>query len=169
VIAAWPKADPTRHDAAAQAEIETLQSVVTEVRRFRSDQGLRPSQRVAARLTGLDAAGIGAHESEIRILARLDAESEAFAPTATLGIANGVTVALDLSGTLDIAAETARLNRDLNAAQKEKAQTAAKLGNADFLAKAPEHVVAKIRERATIADAEIERLNAQLAALTSRA
>ncbi|HEY7175400.1 MAG TPA: valine--tRNA ligase, partial [Micromonosporaceae bacterium] len=169
VIAAWPKADPTRHDAAAQSEIETLQSVVTEVRRFRSDQGLRPSQRVPARLTGLDAAGIAVHEPAIRMLARLDAESEAFAPTATLGIANGVTVELDLSGTLDIAAETARLNRDLNAAQKEKTQTAAKLGNADFLAKAPEHVVAKIRERAMIADAEIERITGQLAALTARA
>jgi valyl-tRNA synthetase len=76
-----------------------------------------------------------------------------------------VTVELDLSGTLDVAAETARLGRDLAAAQKEKAQTAAKLDNADFLAKAPEAVVAKIRERAAAADADIARITAQLGAL----
>ena len=47
-------------------------------------------------------------------------------------------------------------------------QTAAKLANADFLAKAPDAVVTKIRDRAAAADADIERINAQLTALTSR-
>jgi len=169
VIAAWPQLDPLRRDPTAEAEIESLQAVVTEVRRFRSEQGLRPSQRVPARVSGLRAAGVAAHEAAIRMLARLDAPMDGFTPTATLGIANGVTVELDLSGTLDVAAETSRLGRDLAAAEKEKAQTAAKLANADFLAKAPEHVVGNIRERASAADAEIERINAQLAALRSRA
>jgi valyl-tRNA synthetase len=103
------------------------------------------------------------------MLARLEEPSTGFAPTATLQIANGVTVDLDLSGTIDVAAETARLGRDLAAAEKEKAQTAAKLGNADFLAKAPEPVVAKIRERAAVADADIARITAQIDALAARA
>ncbi|HKE63093.1 MAG TPA: valine--tRNA ligase [Micromonosporaceae bacterium] len=169
VVAPWPQATGQRRDAAAEAEVAALQSVVTEVRRFRSDQGLRPGQRVPARLSGLDAAGVAPHEPAIRVLARLEAPTDGFAPTATLGIANGVTVELDLSGTLDVAAETARLGRDLATAEKERAQTEAKLGNADFLAKAPDHVVANIRDRAAIASAEIERITAQLAALRSRA
>jgi valyl-tRNA synthetase len=168
VIAAWPQARPARRDVLAEAEIASLQAVVTEVRRFRSDQGLRPSQRVPARVTGLDAAGVAAHEPAIRMLARLEQPADGFVATATLGIANGVTVELDLSGTLDVAAEVARLGRDLAAAEKERVQTAAKLANADFLAKAPEAVVTKIRERAAAADAELERINAQLTALTSR-
>jgi valyl-tRNA synthetase len=64
-----------------------------------------------------------------------------------------------------VAAETARLGRDLAVAEKEKAQTAAKLGNAEFLAKAPDAVVAKIRDRAAAADADIARITAALAAL----
>src|SRR4051812_44644301 len=64
-VAAWPAVDAGYADPAAEAELQTLQRVVTEVRRFRSDQGLRPGQRVAARLVGLAGAGIGAHEALI--------------------------------------------------------------------------------------------------------
>jgi len=166
VVAEWPAAVPARRDAAARAEIEALQAVVTEVRRFRSDQGVRPTQRVPARITGLSAVGVEAHEPAIRSLARLEPPADTFAATASLGITGGVTVELDLSGTLDVAAETARLGRDLAAAQNEKAQTEARLANAEFLAKAPEAVVAKIRERAAAADADIARISAQLEALT---
>jgi valyl-tRNA synthetase len=168
VIAPWPWSSAARRDALAESEIAALQAVVTEVRRFRSDQGLRPSQRVPARITGLDEAGLAAHEPAIRMLARLQDAAKGFTPTATLGIGNGVTVELDLSGTLDIAAETARLSRDLAAAEKERTQTAAKLANAGFVAKAPEPVIAKIRDRAVAAEAEIERINVQLSALVSR-
>src|SRR5256886_14960372 len=52
VVADWPVPDKSYLDDAAEAEVAALQRVVTEVRRFRSDQGLRPSQRVAARLDG---------------------------------------------------------------------------------------------------------------------
>ncbi len=165
VIAEWPKADPSLRDAAAEAEITSLQAVVTEVRRFRSDQGLRPGQRVPTRVDGLAQAGLAAHEPAIRMLARLEEPTDDFTATATLAIANGVTVGLDLSGTIDVAAETARLGRDLAAAEKEKVATAAKLGNAEFLGKAPEAVVAKIRDRAAAAEADIARITAQIAAL----
>ena len=68
--------------------------------------------------------------------------------------------------TLDeIAAERRRLEKDLAAAQKELAGTTAKLDNAAFLAKAPEDVVAKIRDRQQLAGEEVERIAARLAAL----
>ena len=56
--AAWPVADRSLVDDAAEAELVGVQRVVTEIRRFRSDQGLRPTQPVAARLDGLSGAGI---------------------------------------------------------------------------------------------------------------
>ena len=76
-----------------------------------------------------------------------------------------VVVELDTSGTIDVAAERRRLEKDLAAAQKELASTAAKLANADFLAKAPEHVVAKIRDRQRLAQEETDRITARLAGL----
>ena len=74
----------------------------------------------------------------------------------------GATVALDLSGTIDVAAERKRLAKDLAAAEKEKAQADAKLGNEAFLAKAPDQVVDKIRARLAKAEADIDRIQAQL-------
>ena len=162
VIAAWPQADAALLDPAAEQEIADLQQAVTEVRRFRSDQGLNEKQRVPGRL---DLTGsLAAHEADLRALARLTAPEEGFATTATLQTASAV-VELDLSGTIDVAAERARLTKDQVAAAKEIAQASAKLDNREFLAKAPEPVVAKIRARLAAAEADLSRIQGQLAAL----
>ncbi|MEV2200878.1 valine--tRNA ligase [Streptomyces fradiae] len=162
VVAEWPK-DSGFRDEAAEREIELVQRVVTEVRRFRSDQGLQPGQKVPARLD-LAGTALVPHEAAIRQLLRLQPEGEGFAATASLPVA-GATVALDLSGTIDVAAERKRLAKDLAAAEKEKAQAEGKLGNEAFLAKAPDQVVEKIRTRLAKADEDIARIQAQLAAL----
>lgn len=162
VIADWPK-DSGFRDAAAEQEIELVQQVVTEVRRFRSDQGLQPGQKVPAELT-LTGTALAPHEAAIRQLLRLQPAGDGFHATASLPVA-GATVALDLSGTIDVEAERKRLTKDLGAAEKEKAQASAKLGNEAFLAKAPDNVVDKIRTRLAKADADIARITAQLANL----
>lgn len=162
VVTAWPEDDGFR-DAGAEAEVATLQQVVTEVRRFRSDQGLQPAQKVPAQLD-LSGTVLAVHEDAIRSLLRLTAPEEGFSATASLPVA-GATVALDLSGTIDVAAERKRLAKDLAVAEKEKTQTTGKLGNEAFLAKAPDDVVAKIRARQEAAEADIARITAQLAAL----
>ncbi len=126
-------------------------------------QGLKDRQRVPAKLE-LEGTALAVHEDAIRSLLRLTVPEEGFAATASLQVA-GATVSLDLSGTIDVAAERKRLAKDLAAAEKEKAQTTAKLGNEAFLAKAPDEVVAKIKARQEAAEADIARITAQLAAL----
>ncbi|MBO0871122.1 MAG: valine--tRNA ligase, partial [Micromonosporaceae bacterium] len=93
------------------------------------------------------------------------AEDNKFQATATLAITGGVGVDLDTRGAIDVAAERARLAKDRAAAEKELAGAQAKLGNASFLDKAPEHVVAKIRERHAAAEAELARIASALDAL----
>ncbi|MFC3500865.1 valine--tRNA ligase [Micromonospora krabiensis] len=165
--AAWPVTDRGRVDDAAEAEVGTVQRVVTEIRRFRSDQGLRPTQRVAARLEGLAGAGIAAHESLIRSLVRLDPAEDGFQASATLAMPGEVSVALDTRGSIDVAAERARLTKDRAAAEKEVAQARAKLDNPAFVGKAPEAVVGKIRDRLAVAEADLVRIDAALEALPS--
>ncbi|MFD7339679.1 valine--tRNA ligase [Streptomyces violascens] len=162
VVADWPK-DSGFRDEAAEREIELVQQVVTEVRRFRSDQGLQPGQKVPAELT-LTGTALAPHEAAIRQLLRLQPAGDGFHATASLPVA-GATVALDLSGTIDVEAERKRLTKDLGAAEKEKADANKKLGNEAFLAKAPDNVVDKIRTRLTKAEADIERITNQIAAL----
>ncbi len=79
-----------------------------------------------------------------------------------------VTVELDTSGAVDLDAERRRLEKDLATAEKELATTTAKLGNEAFLAKAPEPVVAKIKDRQELAGAEVIRIGARLAELSGK-
>ncbi|MER5703934.1 valine--tRNA ligase [Micromonospora sp. NPDC002296] len=167
MTATWPVADRTGIDDAAEGEVGTVQRVVTEIRRFRSDQGLRPTQRVVARLDGLAGAGIASHERLIRSLVRLDPAGDDFQASATLAMPGEVSVALDTRGSIDVAAERARLTKDRAAAGKEVAQARAKLDNPAFVGKAPEPVVAKIRDRLATAEADLIRIDAALEALPS--
>src|SRR5262249_3937379 len=137
-----------------------VQNVVTEARRFRSDQGVKPSQRVPARMSGAEV-----DEASVRALLRLEEPADGFAATATLTTAAGVRIEFDLSGAIDVAAERARLAKDLAAAEKERDTNAAKLNNEAFTGKAPEPVVAKVRDRFTAAEADIARITAALDAL----
>ena len=155
---------PAFRDTAAEAEIGSLMRLVTEVRRFRSDQGLRPGQQVPAVLAGIEGTRLAPHETSIRSLLRLTAPGDRFAATASV-LAEGITVELDTAAGIDVAAERRRLDKDLAAARKEADQAERKLANESFLAKAPGDVVAKTRERLDAAHADIERLSGRLAAL----
>ena len=117
-----------------------MQKLVTEVRRFRSDQGLADRQKVPARLTDVAAADLDSQIPAVQSLAWLTPASDGFAPSASVEVRltrGTVVVELDTSGTVDVAAERRRLEKDLAAAEKELAGTTAKLDNDAFLAKAP--------------------------------
>jgi valyl-tRNA synthetase len=172
MVATWPGqvADgtealpPVGVDAAAEAEIDLLMRVVTEVRRFRSDQGLRPGQPVPARISGLTGSPLAAHEGRIRSLLRLAEPGDSFAATGSVQSA-GVTVELDTAATIDVAAERKRLTKDLATARADIAAAEKKLGNQSFVDRAPADVVAKNRDRLAAAEAEAARLEDRLAAL----
>ncbi|MGH3272972.1 MAG: class I tRNA ligase family protein, partial [Streptosporangiaceae bacterium] len=154
-----PPADP-----AAEAEIGALMRLVTQVRRFRSDQGLRPGQPVPAVLTGIAGTPLAAHEAQVRALTRLIIPDETFAPTASVQ-AEGVTVELGTVAGLDVEAERRRASKDLAVAQAEIQAMESKLGNPSFLERAPAAVVAKNRGRLAAAQDEARRLAERLEAL----
>jgi valyl-tRNA synthetase len=169
VIADWPASSGIALDEVAAQRITDMQKLVTEIRRFRSDQGLRDRQKVPARLTGIDDADLATQVAAVASQAWLTEPGEDFAPSATVEVrlARGtVVVELDTSGTVDVVAERRRLEKDLAAARKDLDATSAKLGNNEFLGKAPEAVVDKIRARQQLARDEVERITARLAGLT---
>jgi len=181
VRAVWPSGlvtdasaaliDPGAVDAGAEALVGELQAVVTEVRRFRAEQGLRPAQRVPARIDGLMATDLGDFEAQIRSLARLqlpDGPGGQVTETAAVVVGHGdraIRVALDLSGTIDIGKERARLTKARDIAANEVVLAEAKLANPEFTGKAPEPVIEKMRARMRDARSEVDRLRHQLDAL----
>src|SRR5450432_2459212 len=158
-------------DAPAESLVADLQAVVTEVRRFRAEQGLRPAQRVPARIDGLAATPLAVFEDQIRTLARLQVPTADFAETAAVVVGHGdraIRVALDLSGTIDVGKERARLAKALDVALNEIVLAEAKLANPEFTGRAPEPVIEKMRARLHDAHAEAARLRAQLDTLPAQ-
>jgi len=168
VIADWPEPSGVALDKVAAQRITDMQKLVTEIRRFRSDQGLADRQKVPARLSGINTADLSSQARSVSSLAWLTAPGREFSASASLevGLSGGIVIVeLDTSSTIDVEAERRRLEKDLAAAHKELASTTAKLGNADFMAKAPAAVVDKQRERQRVAREETERITARLAGL----
>ena len=160
VTAAWPTADSTHLDTKSAALVGELQKVITEVRRFRNDQGVKPSQKIPGRF--IAPSDVAEYSSAMAFLLKLELKD--FTPSASVEIGS-IKVELDLSGTVDVVAERARLEKDLATAQKDMKTAEVKLGNEGFMAKAPANVVAEIKERMAATSADIERITAQLAAL----
>ncbi len=180
MVAAWPSglvtggAEPSLAaalaDAEAEAEIESLMRLVTAVRRFRADQGLRPSAPVPARFGGISGTVLASHERSIRSLLRLTepAQGVPFSPNASVE-AESITVELDTSAGIDVAAERRRLTKDLATATVDAEVSERKLASPSFVDRAPAEVVAKSRDRLAAARAEIARLSERLAALPDHA
>jgi len=160
VTAQWPSADDSHINKKSEALVGEIQKIITEVRRFRNDQGVKPSQKIPGRF--IAPADVTQYQSSMAFLLKLELTD--FTPSASVEIGS-MKVELDLSGTVDVAAERARLEKDLLTAQKDMKTAEVKLSNEGFMAKAPANVVAEIKERMAITSSDIERITAQLAAL----
>ncbi len=165
MVAEWPSADPGYANPGAEAEIAELRDIVTALRRFRSDQRVKPS----ATLPAVVLSATVPFASQVAALARLSGlqRVEELPPAFSPVVAGSCTLGVDLSGVIDVAAERGRLEKDRKAAESERAVALGKLGNAQFVAKAPAPVIDKTRARLAAAEADVERIDAQLAALPS--
>ena len=160
VTANWPKANPENRSEDSKIIVEQLKDLITEIRRFRNDQGIKTSAKIGANLLGLES--LSNYEAAIRFVCRI----EPISGSASAGIEVGkVKVEFDLTGAIDVVAERARLTKDLATAEKDRATAKVKLENEGFMAKAPIEVVQEIRERLAETSADIESITALLAAL----
>ena len=148
--AAWPAAQP--QDPAAEAEFQALCEVVVAVRTIKSEMNVPPGREgdLIVRAAGDAAARLRRGQRMIESLAkvRLHVDPEAARPAASASAVAGESeLFLPLAGLIDLAAESRRLNRDLERAARELATAGTRLESAAFIAKAPPDVVARERER----------------------
>jgi valyl-tRNA synthetase len=165
-LSSWPAFEGMENPE-AEAEIGFVVDLVSEVRSVRSEMNVP-----ASALMDLVIVGAGAELrtmlqpwiETIKRLARLSDIAFHVQPPAESAqmIVRGTTVALPLAGVIDIAAEKARLAKEIGKEEKEVAKVDAKLGNADFLKRAPEEVVEENRERRQDALDRIAKMQAAL-------
>ncbi|KUR74898.1 valine--tRNA ligase [Novosphingobium sp. FSW06-99] len=169
ILAQWPQPG-AGVDAAAKAEVEWLIALVSGFRTARNELGLSPGAKLEAWLPEPSAATraiIDANGGAIDRLARLSAIHFAPAPAgAAMQVGAGdATLIVPLEGLIDIAAEQARLEKALAAAQKEAKALEGRLNNASFVERAKPEAVDKARADHAHHTAEAARLAAALARL----
>ena len=164
-IQPFPRADATRIDADADADMALLKNVVNACRTLRSEMKLSPARKVPLIASG-DARRLEAFAPYVAALARLsevkivDELPRTDAPVQIVG-----DFRLMLQIEVDVAAEKSRLSREYDRVDGEIAKLAVKLANESFVARAPQHVVAQERGRLEGLQATRGRLEQQLAQL----
>ena len=147
----WPKPS-VEVDAAVEGEIGLVVELIAEIRSARSETGVAPSAMVPLLLVNPSEEALRCAKAwgeSIKRLARVDRiETAGAAPAGSLQlVVRGELVALPLVGLVDIEAERARLDKEIDKVRLEIAKVAAKLDNDDFRARAPENVIAEHEER----------------------
>ena len=167
----WPEFPDSWVDAGAEAEIGWLVELVTEIRSIRAEMNVPPGARVPLTLSGASVETrerLGRHRELLQTLARLDSATEGEAPGGSVPFVSGeATAALAIADFIDLAAERARLTKEIAVQIGDIERVNRKLGNPDFLAKAKEEVIEENREKLAEAESSKAKLEAALARLAS--
>ena len=169
-VAPYPQAQPAKIDEAAVAYVERIKQVVDACRQLRGEMQVSPAQRLPLLVAG-DAAFMREIAPVLQNLAKLSevkvfddeaawGEAAQAAPVAVVGDAR-----LALFVEIDVAAEKARLGKEVARLQTEITKAGAKLANEAFVAKAPPAVIEQEQKRVADFGATLERLQEQLARL----
>jgi valyl-tRNA synthetase len=153
----WPSHEGLA-DEKAEGEIGWVVDLVTAVRSLRSEMNVPPATLISLALVGASAETQARAQRWTDVVKRLARLSEiSFAPAMPQGavqlLVRGEVAALPLKGVIDLAAEKSRLEKEVAKADADIKRVDAKLGNADFMARAPEEVVEEQRERREEAEA----------------
>jgi len=151
ILTAWPE-HKGLDDAAAEAEIGWVVDLVGAIRSVRAEMNVPPASQVPLVVAASSAETrerAARWEAFIQRLARVS--EIAFAEVVPAGsvqlVVRGELAALPLQGVIDLAAERGRLEKEMAKVDADIKRVDAKLGNSDFVKRAPEEVVEGEREK----------------------
>jgi valyl-tRNA synthetase len=167
MTARWPELSDALVDAAADAEIGLIIDAISEGRSVRQELNVPPSARPALLVVEASEAQRKVLAASAPLIAQLLRVAEvSFADSVPSGaipyVVAGATLALPVAEFIDLAAERGRLTKEVASLGSEAEKLAKKLGNPDFVARAPEEVVEENRERLAEAQAAKVKLEAAL-------
>jgi valyl-tRNA synthetase len=163
----WPDLPPGLEKAAADAEIGLIIEAIAEGRSVRQGLNVPPAAQPQLLVLEASAEQRAVLERNAALVKRLLRVSDvAFVDAAPPGaipyVVAGATLALPVAEFIDIAAERARLSKEVGSLSSDIERTLKKLANPDFVARAPEEVVEENRERLEDAQAARAKLQAAL-------
>ena len=147
MIAPWPKADDALIDDTVEKQMTVIMDTIKSIRNMRAEVNAAPG-----------------HKAPATVL--VDEDLKDVAPeNAMAAVVNGAKVYLPLKGLIDVEKELARLQKELDGAEKEAKRAAGKLSNPNFLSKAPAEVVEKEKTKQTEVLARIDGLKERMETL----
>ncbi len=165
MLEAYPKAQPSKIDEAAESWVALLKQAVDACRSLRGEMNISPAARVPLVAAG-DADKLALYAPYLKALAKL----EEVAIVAELPEADAPVMLVDdfklmLKVEIDVAAEKERLGKELARLEGEISKANGKLNNESFVARAPVAVVEQEKARVAEFSASVEKLQSQLAKL----
>jgi valyl-tRNA synthetase len=168
----WPQLGAALDDSDARVELAWVVDLISGIRSLRAEMNVPPGAKIAFMLIGANPASrqwLATHEAMIVRMARLGAISAGdTVPKGAVQFVHGEAVAaLLIADAIDIVQETARLEKAIGKSESEAVKLEKKLGNAQFLAKAPPAVVAEQRDRLAAEQATRAKLSDALTRLAA--
>ena len=166
VVASYPQADPSRFDEGAEREVEAVLELVRAARNVRSVFRIENNETIPARVTASaelqrvfgDASPFIRSGAGIELAIADEADGAGGAGDEAVHVLGSGTLAMAIGGLVDIGQETARLREELEELTSYRQKVAGRLSDQEFLAKAPEEVIERDRERLEDADERAARL-----------
>ena len=168
MLEAYPQADRHKIDENAVAELNWVKQFIIGVRKIRSEMDIAPSKALPVLLSGLselDHNWLENNRVYLQSLAKLQSidvlNNESEAPESAVALVGEMKVLIPMAGLIDKDAELNRLNKEISKLQGEIKRLSGKLSNEGFVAKAPEAVVVKEREKLADYESALQNLEAQ--------
>jgi valyl-tRNA synthetase len=150
----YPVYEASRSDPEAEDHIAWLQGIIVAIRNIRGEMDISPGKAITVHLRGgepSDQQRLESYRPYLQKLAKLESidwlEANVEAPASATGLYGSVEVLVPLAGLIDVAAEQARLEKEINKLQGSLKSVSAKLGNSKFVDNAPAEVVEKERAK----------------------
>ena len=159
MLQAWPVANESRIDAAAEGDIEWVKQLMLGLRQIRGEMKISMAKRIDIILQNASAEDLrrlADNAPLLNKLAKLESvrvlEAGEEAPMSATALVGEMQVLVPMAGLIDKDAELARLDKEIARLSGEVQRVGGKLSNEGFVAKAPAEVLDK--ERAKLAEAE---------------
>ncbi len=165
----WPRPSAPR-DLAAEDDFARIQEIVRAIRNARAEYNVEPGRRIAAVFGSGGGTLVQDNLELFTVLARLDDSQVTFEATANGAesgpsvqlSAGGITTNLPLAGMVDMEAEEKRLQKEIANIDGQISRASGLLNNENFVAKAPEHVVQRERDKLEELESQREQVGASL-------
>ena len=171
---ALPQFDEAQFNQAAITDIEFVKAFITSIRNLRAEYDIAPSKPLSVMLKvadANDATRVEANLTVLKSLAKLEevkvlADGEA-TPACATALVGKSELMIPMAGLIDKDAELARLDKEIAKMAGEIKRTAGKLSNEGFVAKAPEIVITKEREKLAGYEETLVKLTEQKATIAA--